>query len=231
MANKVMDELRAKEERASQNACLAMEDALEAFRHYYRWLDKAHAGALNDQGCSAEKRLKQAVLVLERIDQLLAHERSLGKSLELDYDLYQREPDKAVAEWRARVQGDEGGAVTESRDWEWLELLSEQFYWVAFRARSAMRHLPGLEKFEAQGVRNTRNKLIEHPEGSDSRVFNGGFAFGSERGPVLAALRTDQQPDAWPDAGLFPNVREFASNLMASVATSGAGPPPHQASA
>lgn len=202
-----------------------MKEALTTFRHYYRWLDFAHSGALNDQAIDAEKRIVQALMILTRIDELLAHQRQLQIQIEVDVDLYPIDPERAIREWHDRCQGTAGEAVTSSENFDWLQLFTEQFYWVAFRARSAMRQLPELGKFDPEGVRNTRNKLIEHPESKDSLIFNGGFAFGGPKGPVLAAARKDQQSDKWPDAGLFPNAEEFAIELIARIVTSTAGPP------
>ncbi|MFG1312854.1 hypothetical protein [Xanthobacter autotrophicus] len=220
-----MDEAIAAEASASARAQVAMKEALDTFRHYYRWLATAHGGSLNDQAADAEMRIRQAVMILTRIDELLAYHRQIEAQIAFNFDLYKIDPDRAISEFRDRCQGPTAVALKSFENSDWLHLLTEQFYWVTFRARSALRHLPDLGKFDAQGVRNMRNKLIEHPEGRDSLIFNAGFGFGGPRGPILAASRTDQQSNRWPDAGLFPNAEEFATNLVMCIGASAAGPP------
>ena len=56
-----------------------------------------------------------------------------------------------------------------------METLVEAFYYFAFRLRQVIQQLPDLNNFECKGVRNVRNKLLEHPEGADSGV-NGSLA-------------------------------------------------------
>src|SRR5205823_9887311 len=81
-----------------------------------------------------------------------------------------------------------------------MEMHAESFYDFAFRARNVLRSLPGLESFEAVGVRNVRNKLLQHPEGKDSRVLGQGFAFRAEVGPAMRAIRSTDDPQVWQDA-------------------------------
>ena len=92
-----------------------------------------------------------------------------------------------------------------------LRTLTEAFYYIAARTRSVLRsgELPGLKSFECPGVRNVRNKLLEHPEGADSRVFTAGFGFGGDTGPHVKAVRRTGQEDIFPDAGLYKNAQEF----------------------
>ena len=60
-----------------------------------------------------------------------------------------------------------------------IELHTEHFYYIAFRVRGIINYLPGLKKFESKGIRDVRNKLIEHPDkDKDSQVFIRSFAFG-----------------------------------------------------
>jgi hypothetical protein len=100
-----------------------------------------------------------------------------------------------------------------------LEVLTESFYFLAHRACKAAQALPGLESFESVGIRNVRNQLIEHPEGKSSGVLMMSFGFGGDCGPVIKALRLQQQVDIWPDRGLFANADEFADNLIVSIKT------------
>ncbi|MEA2633837.1 MAG: hypothetical protein QOH92_604 [Chloroflexota bacterium] len=96
---------------------------------------------------------------------------------------------------------------------EEIELLTEAFYYLAFRARSVLQALPGLESFDPIGVRNVRNKLIEHPEGQDFRVLDQSFVFGADHGPVFRGMRFEHESPAWPDPGLYRNAKEFREKL------------------
>jgi len=78
--------------------------------------------------------------------------------------------------------------------------------------------MPKLKTFEAAGVWNVRNHLIEHPEGRASRVLSRSFSFGGAHGPVVKAIRETAET-AHPDAGLYANAQEFADNLEATLAS------------
>lgn len=92
-----------------------------------------------------------------------------------------------------------------------IEMFTESFYSLAGRMRTALRSgsLPGLQSFECEGARNVRNKLLEHPEGKDSRVFGQSFGIGGEEGPILKVEREDDQEAIFPDAGLWANAKEI----------------------
>jgi hypothetical protein len=203
-----------------------MQAARESFQVYYRWLDINQSGKLNDQGCDIDRRLQQAYMILKRVSQLLSDQRSLDALTVPDEDIEHSVGREAMlSEWRERNSSEAvREAYREQIDHpDWLELLTEQFYWIAFRARSGIKRLPHLHGFEAVGVRNARNKLIEHNDRDDSQVFNGGFAWGMAQGPTLAAARMDQQPQHWKDEGLFVNAINFASGLQAAIARTPAG--------
>lgn len=97
---------------------------------------------------------------------------------------------------------------------EEVQLLTEAFYYFAFRAMKMLQllpnlpDLPALKGFDAVGVRVVRNQLIEHPD-FPSR----GFQMGAERGPVLG-LRFDSDPKDPQDAGLYANAVEFREKLL-----------------
>jgi hypothetical protein len=99
-----------------------------------------------------------------------------------------------------------------------LKILTEGFYYCAARARAIARNsrapLPGLGSFECTGVRDVRNKLLEHPEGSDSGVLVVSFGRGGTDGPVIKPLRQLSQVNVFPDAGLFRNAEQFRVNLV-----------------
>ena len=97
-----------------------------------------------------------------------------------------------------------------------LELFVESFYLLAWRIRSILRHkkkyiLPHLNTFEARGIRDVRNSLIEHPE--DSQIFMQSFSCGGDRGPVLKNGRPAGDPWKIYDKGLWVNAKEFRDNL------------------
>ena len=96
-----------------------------------------------------------------------------------------------------------------------IMVLTEAFYYCASRARQVIRKLPGLGSFEAIGVRDVRNKLLEHPEGKDSEVIENGFSVCFERGPIIKGVRRVDKVNVFPDAGLYPNCQEFVANLKA----------------
>lgn len=181
-------------------------------------------------------RKRQPFHASRRLPTMLVQLRLVGQ-----YDAYYRAMDKqGRPEWNAE-QGIEGRKRLVQMDWllyeiqrrelecartsdrqverahdlmNEVELLTESFYWIAGRTRGLVRCLPGLREFECPGVRNVRNKLLEHPEGADSQIFSASFALGGENGPVLKAMRPSDTPVAWPDAGLYANAREFAANLQ-----------------
>jgi len=93
--------------------------------------------------------------------------------------------------------------------------LSEAFYYIGSRIRGILNNgaLPGLASFECPGVRNVRNKLLEHPDGKDSGVLLQSFGYGGDSGPRIKALRRVGQENTFPDAGLYGNAREFKEAL------------------
>lgn len=96
------------------------------------------------------------------------------------------------------------------------EILAEAFYYLASRLRGVIKRLPGF--FECKGVRNVRNNLLEHPEGSASGAVHGVFAVGNKKtGPVIKMVRFPLENELWKDAGLWVNAEELAQNLTAKI--------------
>lgn len=196
----------------------ALERARDCLDELYRACDQAYAGKFNDLGCEAGKRLNQMIWVVTEIGRYLEIERRAQKPIQ---QLGARAQSGQISpdEWRAEMQST---VMTETmrtmpRIGEPLEILTEAFYWIAFRARRVIRLLPEMGSFEAEGVRNTRNKLIEHSDAKDSGVVISSFAWGAPQGPVLKAIRYSDQFDVWPDQGLFRNALEFAAALKTSA--------------
>lgn len=91
-----------------------------------------------------------------------------------------------------------------------IQLHFEQFYYVAGRIRNVVRHLPGIEKkFEAEGIRNIRNNIIEHPEKVD--FSSNGFTYGISKGPTINTIGDNNI--IYKDKGFFENAEEFKTNL------------------
>ena len=97
-----------------------------------------------------------------------------------------------------------------------MEFFVESFYFIAWRMCSIFKHkrtdtLPHLNTFEAKGVRDVRNKLIQHPEGS--QIFTQSFMCGGDQGPVLKNARPTGDLHEISDKGLWLNAKEFRDKL------------------
>lgn len=101
-----------------------------------------------------------------------------------------------------------------------LRLLLEAFYYSAHRVRDIFRdsaaELPGLSKFEAAGIRNVRNHLVQHP-GGPSGVLVYSFAVGGPLGPQLKPITWSGDPLGTQDQGLHRNAEEFEGALNATL--------------
>ena len=160
--------------------------AIEAFDAYYCVQDKVKSGKYNELGIEVRKRLVQAKTIFGRVIGL-QHE---GEQIPLGPP---RPPDGfALQDWMKSDKFETWNKAWDTAEWREkrnrqseivneLELQTECFYWIAGRARTIIKLMPGLETFEAVGVRNVRNKLIEHPEKGDSGVTIGSFAWGAQR--------------------------------------------------
>lgn len=98
------------------------------------------------------------------------------------------------------------------------KLFTEAFYYFAARTRTILknrREIPGLHTFECPGVRDVRNKLIEHAERPDSRIWWTNFTYSGPHGPVLKPGPSNAPRTKFPDKGLYVNAEEFRDNLNA----------------
>jgi hypothetical protein len=97
-----------------------------------------------------------------------------------------------------------------------LRALLEAFYYCGFRIRDILRdgrkELGGLGAFEAVGVRNVRNHLVEHPDGV-SGVIVSSFSAGGPVGPRIRPIRWSLDPPGTNDPGLHANATEFNAAL------------------
>ena len=90
-----------------------------------------------------------------------------------------------------------------------MEFFVYSYYYIADRTKSVIKLLPGLNNFEASGVRSVRNQLIVHPERNDSRITNISFGWKTEGGPKIKPVRHPGQEKVWLDNGLYKNNEEF----------------------
>jgi hypothetical protein len=200
-----------------------LEEVIELFGKYYQTLDQDEDPDLHrNHGMEVQERLRQLNYMLVRVRECeriatLSMERVQSAIREHVERLHREGIDfsSVPAPSNTKLTKEEAeAALGAERE---MKLMTEAFYYFAGRIRSITRHksvpLPGLENFECEGVRNVRNKLLEHPEGSDSRVLVQSFGWGLERGPVLKAVRYGGQEDVFPDAGLFVNAEEFRVRL------------------
>lgn len=180
---------------------IALDETINLNDAYYRAIIDPSPECINDRGCELRKRLKQLSRLSEKI---ISIDSATTARLEQIGKLHEQ----AIAS---------GKAADIPREWfcenliqeEDLELYTETFYYLAFRARTLIRSFPGLSSFEAKGIRDVRNHLLEHPEGNSSGVHINSFAHGGVCGPVIKGLRYDHQADLHKDRGLYVNLEEF----------------------
>jgi len=199
------------------------EDTKARFDDYYRLLDRQNApGFIRDLGSEVGERLQQLDYIIRRVK---ASEQTAETAFARSSKIFHDHVERVVAAGLdyTKEPAPEGVQATEDEMRAHLEasfemkLLTEAFYFFASRIRTILRHksrpVPGLEGFECEGVRNVRNKLLEHPEGSDSQIFIQSWGWGAPRGPVLKAARYGGQEAVFPDPGLYANAEEFRLNL------------------
>lgn len=95
--------------------------------------------------------------------------------------------------------------------------LVESLYYNGARALKILAKVPGLSRLRADGVRNVRNKLIEHPNERDSQVYELSFLSGGPAGYILKGFRSEERKDVFPDTGHLRNLEEFIANLEATL--------------
>lgn len=199
------------------------ESTIELFDRYYKKLDSEKSSSFNrDIGCEVRERLKQIDYLVKAVsDREQQHEAVMSRY----FDVSKKHFDHVKAsglDWE-NTPAPEGMQLTreefqESERLEFeIQLFTECFYYLAGRLRTILRNkaepLPKLSSFECEGVRNVRNKLIEHAEGRDSQVSIRSFGFGSAQGPVLKSIRHRGQEGVFPDRGLYQNALEIKHNL------------------
>lgn len=101
--------------------------------------------------------------------------------------------------------------------WFELEFYVESFYYIADRIRKVLSHktkntFPGLKKFQAEGVRDVRNKVLAHPE-DFGQISVPSIDLGGPEGPRLRAVKSVPDMSTIVDRGFWINAREFKDNL------------------
>lgn len=180
------------------------------FDQYYQLLDIVEPpqdGARADLAAEVRERLAQLAFITGQLEQINSQFGIMAMTT--------RTNDRGETEhYSATAERDEQLRFV-------MRLLTETFYYFAFRARQILRNdvhrFSGLRGFDCPGVRDVRNHLIEHPEGSHSRIFNRTFSWAMESGMQLKSARQDWEGSAFIDAGFNANAEEFANRLSASI--------------
>jgi hypothetical protein len=101
-----------------------------------------------------------------------------------------------------------------------LQLYAEAFYYIAHRILALIRQspsgLPGLQSFNAEGIRRVRNNLLEHAHQQGGAVVPS-FSVSSAAGVRLRPVVLEDEEDRYIDAGLPANAQEFRENLNRSL--------------
>jgi hypothetical protein len=102
-----------------------------------------------------------------------------------------------------------------------LFILTEWFYHTAWRLREIVHPkacpLPGLAGFEAIGVRDVRNQILQHPEKFDLNRQSESTAVSDVAGPMLGNAFWEPPETPFNDRGLYYNALEFATNLRVKL--------------
>lgn len=200
---------------------------LEVFDQYCQTMESAGIGTFSgDLGAEVRERLQQLIFILKRVRCLEADaEQAVSRANEALREHFEDIQNRGVPYESVPIPPETAITRGEARRFEAaifeMQLMTEAFYYFAGRIRTILQNkrglLPGLQSFECGGVRDVRNKLLEHAEGKDSGISIQSFGFGAARGPVIKALRYAGQEDLFRDRGLFENAREFRLNLERSM--------------
>lgn len=183
-------------------------DLIQRFQHYLKLLNQLQAPNLSREDLANEaiERLKQIKFIetnLQEIDQqfgISIIQTRINENGEEEYfnSMYERDEHLRFV----------------------MRLLTESFYYFAFRLRNLLRHKENrfihLSQFESPGVRDVRNKLIEHAE-KELQIFNQTWSWTKEVGMQLKSSRKDWEDKNFYDAGFKINSREFIDNLSSKI--------------
>ena len=183
---------------------MAVPDFSEALRllSTYRYRHRGADGPLSNAIAEAQKRLEQLDAIVQRVDRL--------QRVQDRVDGWQWRAD--VPEHVARARHARRARAREAIGGE-IEILSEAFYYFAWRLRELLVRLPHLKKFNPRGIREVRHDLLEHPE-RKSKALNPNFMYGLDvqQGPVLKPFG-ERRADVH-DRGLYVNAQEILDELV-----------------
>lgn len=96
------------------------------------------------------------------------------------------------------------------------ELFADSFYRIAWRLREIVQRLPGLKKFDAEGIRTVRNHILEHPE-KHLRTTPGRDLMLSRREGVILRPETANAEGVSLDTGLISNATQLRDQLASAL--------------
>ena len=98
----------------------------------------------------------------------------------------------------------------------------ESFYYFSHRLIKLLKKskIGKFDELNPRGIITVRNKLIEHPEGHDSRILERGFLFGVPGGPRIKPFDSQFMPNKFFDKGLWSNARELRLQLVKCIKNS-----------
>lgn len=189
-----------------------LKPTIKHFEDYVKAARQKDASAIHfELAVEAVERLKQLDLLLTRVA-VIQRRVSTSRNLCIRDFLLPIEATPVGLE-----SADEGQTIAEG--FFHARLYAETFYYLAFRFRQILTTqnqktgkyaFPNLKSFEATGVRDVRNHLLEHPEGRTSQAFSQDHSPGGLEGPKL---KIDASKSACVDHGLFVNAAEFKQSL------------------
>lgn len=199
------------------------QSTIDLFDEYYRGADRIKLAGFNrDLAVELRERLEQLGWLVDQIRALEERSEAAMTRAKLAFSAHVERLKREGLDFEKQPVPEDAKVTREeardSIDAQFqMKLYSESFYYLAGRARALLRNkdepLPGLGGFESRGVRDVRNHLLEHPEGSASRIFIASWAWGGPQGPVMKSIRYAGQEDLFRDAGLYVNASEFIGQL------------------
>lgn len=191
------------------------ESVIEKFNKYWDKMNTEKPSKFNqDLASEVRKRLEQLdylyKFIMEKHDEYIKLSR---KETNWDLDAY---GDKIREQGGSRIIPESAEHIKKVKLGLEIEVFTESFYYLAHRTRVIFRNsifpFPGLKSFECEGVRNVRNKLLEHPE-KEGKILVQNFGMGGGEGPTLKPIRPEGQENVFPDSGLIANTLEFKDTL------------------
>lgn len=166
--------------------------------------ERKKTGSATDHVTEADKRLNQVHYWLRRFSEL-----------ESEHDRV----DAEMAVLRGKDSAGYNDRATRLHEIGYeLEAHGEAFYYFAWRLCGVLRRVNGFGGFEAAGVREVRNALIEHPE-KRRGVLNCSFVFDCSEGLILKPWGGGS--DRVHDRGLYANAKDLAEELSVRLANLG----------